>query len=78
MTGREKDRAFLREEIAAARLKLATMDFEDAASEAAPYVIRGEMIPEELRFRVQDTLKKLDLAKEEREIAEKAWREAMG
>lgn len=78
MMGREKERVFLREEIASARLKLATMDFEDAASEAAPYVIRGEMIPEDLRFRVQDTLQKLDLAKEEKEIAEKAWREVMG
>lgn len=74
----KKDRIFLLEEIASAQLKLAEADFQELTEKAAPYIIRGELIPEGLRFDLQDALEKLQIARDKQAAAGKEWRAAIG
>lgn len=78
ITKNDKDRIFLLEEITSAKLKLAEMDFADLAEEAAPYIISGELMPMELRARIQEGLGKLKAAREAHKEANALWRQVMG
>ena len=74
----KKDRIFLLDEIASAQLNLAEADFQELTEKAAPYIIRGELIPEDLRFDLQDALEKLQIARDKAEKSSKEWRDAVG
>lgn len=59
-----KERLWLEDQIASAELKLAEMDFQEIAEQAEPFIVSGQLIPEDMRFQIQDAYMKLQTARD--------------
>lgn len=72
----DKERLFLLDDIASAEFKLARMDYLEVSQEAYKFIGKGEFIPDDIRFRLQDAYMKLESAREKRAKAAEALRNA--